>query len=423
MNVSKHGLILPDQVFPPVPWASAPKRGMELVDLRSLGFLRGVAGGANRLGTHSSADVVTTTADGTNLNDIWTDFMALLNAVNQPRQNLINFLTFPVTQNVETVAQPGQGVDFEESTEYGVPVGSRIQPTYFQLGYTFKWYDLGARFTWQYLADATAAMVDSVANASVEAYWRLLLNAVLKTAFNPSNLSATINNQNYTVYKFYNADGTVPPQYKNNTFNGSHTHYKTSGANSVLEAQDLDTMVIDDFTSHGYSQENGYTLVALVNTALSNQIRNFRSAVNAVQAVGGNYGRFDFIPAAPQPGQILPQTTQVFGQSQVSGSLGGLTVIGNYGPILIVVDDYMPTDYLLSFATGGPDALNNPIGIRQHANTNLRGLRLVKGRQPDYPLIDSYWNTGFGTGIRQRGGGIVLQLSNAGSYSPPAAYA
>jgi len=422
LEYNKRGLIIPNMVMPGLVSGKAMP-GHDLVDLRSLGILPGIAGGANRNGFHTAADVVTRAADGTDLNDIWANFMALLNAVNQPRQNIINFLTFGVSNIVETVTQPGQGVDFEEASEFGLPVGSRIQPTYFQMGYTFKWYDLGSRYTWQYLADATTAMIDSVGNAAVEAYWRLLLNQVLKCLFNPTNLTATINGNNYNVYKFYNADGTVPPAYKNNTFTGSHTHYKTSGANSVLEAQDLDTMIIDDFTSHGYSQENGYTLVVMVNTALGNQIRNFRSAVNAVQAVGGNYGRYDFVPAAPQPGQILPQTTQVFGQSQVPGTLGGLTVIGNYGPLLIVVDDYMPTDYLASFATGGPDNLQNPIGLRQHANTNLRGLRLVKGRNPDYPLIDSYWVTGFGTGVRQRGGAIIMQLSSSGTYTVPTIYA
>ena len=422
LQLNKRGLVVPDMVFPGLHSRTAMP-GHELVDLRSLGMLPGIAGGANRLGFHTNADVVTRTADGTDLNEVWNNFMALLNAVNQPRQNIINFLTFNVSSPTDMVTQPGQGVDFEEASEFGVPVGSRIQPTYFQLGYGFKWYDLGSRYTWQYLADATEAMVNSVGNAAVEAYWRLLLNQVLKTLFNPTNLTATINGNNYNVYKFYNADGTVPPAYKNNTFTGSHTHYKTSGGNSILEAQDLDTMVIDDFTSHGYSQENGYNLVVMVNTALGNQIRNFRSAVNAVQAVGGNYGRYDFIPASPQPGQILPQTTQVFGASQVPGKIGGLTVIGNYGPLLVVVDDYMPTDYLASFATGGTDNLNNPIGLRQHADSNLRGLRLVKGRNPDYPLIDSYWVSGFGTGVRQRGGAIIMQLTTSGTYTVPTIYA
>ena len=52
--------------------------------------------------------------------------MALLNAVNQPRQNIINFLTFGVSSPTDMVTQPGQGVDFEEASEFGVPVASRI---------------------------------------------------------------------------------------------------------------------------------------------------------------------------------------------------------------------------------------------------------------------------------------------------------
>lgn len=406
----------------PAHLASQPKRGMELVDLRSLGIIPAGIGAANRLGTHVAADIVTQTADGTDLNVVWRDFMALLDAVNGQRQALINFLTFSVTQPTELVTQPGQGVDFEEATEFGEPVGSRIQPAYFNLGYTFKWYDLAARYTWQYLADATDAMVNSVANASVEAYYRKLLTEVLRTVFNPTNLTANIRGNAYNVFKFYNADGTIPPQYKNNVFDGTHTHYKNSGTNSVLEAQDLDTMIIDDFASHGYDQLGGYRLVVMANSVIGNQIRNFRSAVNTAQAVGGNYGRYDFIPAQGQPGQIIPATTQVIGASQVANTLNGLNVIGSYGPLIIVQDDWLPTTHLFAFATGGEDNLNNPIGLREHANASLRGLRIVKGRNADYPLIDSFWAAGFGTGVRQRGGGIVMALT-AAAYAPPAIYA
>lgn len=289
------------------------------------------------------------------------------------------------------------------------------------MGYTFKWYDLAARYTWQYLADATQQMVDSVANAAVEAYWRLLLTQVMKTAFNPTNLTASIRGNNYNVYKFYNADGVVPPTYKSNTFTGSHTHYKTTGS-SALEATDLDSMVIDDFASHGYTDQDGYRLVALVNTTVGNVIRNFRSAANTNQSVAGNYGRFDFIPAQGQPGQLIGTNQQLVGQTQVAPTLNGLAVIGTYGPLVIVQDDWMPTTHVLTFATGGSASLNNPVGIREHANTSLRGLRLAKGRNSDYPLIDSFWTAGFGTGIRHRGGGIVLEITADATYDPPAAY-
>lgn len=398
------------------PKAATPKRGMDLVDLVSLGILPGVRGGATRHGTHVAADVVTQTADGRDLNAIWTDFMALLNQVNQQRQSLVSFLSFPVTEPTELVAQPGDGVDFEEASEFGQPVGARIAPSYFTFGYTFKWYDLAARYTWQYLADATAQMVDSVANAAVEAYYRLLMNQVLRTVFNSTNLTANINQQAYNVYKFYNADGTVPPTYKTNTFNGTHTHYKTTGG-AALTADDLDLLVIDDLASHGYDMENGYRLVTMVHSTVGNVIRGFRSVAN------GGAGRYDFIPAQGQPGQVMDLTTQVVGANRVASTLDGLTVIGSYGPLTIVQEDYMPATHVLSFATGGRDNLLNPVGIREHRQANLRGLRLVKGRNPDYPLIDSFWAVGFGTGIRHRGGGVVLEITADATYDPPAVYA
>lgn len=419
--MSKKTLWTPDRVLRG-PVSRTAKRGMELVDLRSLGILQAVMGGAPRHGTHVAQDAVTQTADGTDLNVVWRDFQDLINAVNGQRQALIRFLTFPVTRPVEQVVQPGDGVDFEEATEFGEPVGGRIEPSYFNMGYGFKWYDLAARYTWQYLADATADMVNSVANVAVEAYYRKLLTQVFRTVFNPTNLSATINGNAYSVYKFYNADGVVPPTYKNNTFAGNHTHYKTTGS-AALEAQDLDTMVIDDLASHGYSQENGYRLVAMVHSTVGNVIRNFRNAVSANQAVGGNYGRFDFVPAQGQPGQLINVTQQLVGASQVAPTLEGLNVIGTYGPLLVVADDWLPTTHVFSFATGGSENLNNPVGLREHAQTNLRGLRLVKGRNPDYPLIDSFWACGFGTGVRHRGGGIVLEITADASYDPPAAFA
>ena len=58
------------------------------------------------------------------------------------------------------------------------------------------------------------------------------------------------------------------------------------------------------------------------------------------------------------------------------------------------------------------------VGLREHVNTSLRGLRLVKGPNPDYPLIDSFYQRGFGTGVRQRGGAVVMKIT-AGSYSAP----
>jgi hypothetical protein len=402
-----------DTILPAGAASRRPARGMESIDLRSLGILPGVAGGAPVHGIQQVSDVLTQLADGTPLNNVWDDFMALLNVTNSSRQAIINFLSFNVTNETETVAQPGDGVDFEDMTELGVPVASRVQPTYFQLGYSFKWYDLGSRFSWQFLADATQAQVDSVANAAVESYWRKLMVELMKTLFNNVNTTATIRGNSYNVYRFYNADGTVPPAYKTNTFTGSHTHYVGSGATTV-NSGDLDE-IIDDFASHGYTTILGYTLALLVNRIEGDIIRGFRTAAN------GGTARYDFLQASNQPGQIINRAQEVLGQGPPATSLRGLAVIGSYGPLIIVQDDWFPSGYIVGVATGGENSLNNPLGIRQHRQQALQGLRLVRGRQPDYPLIDSYWATGFGFGARQRGGAYVMKMT-AGSYAAPAIY-
>ena len=408
-----------DQVWPMSPLhAGPPVKGMERINFSEIGFLMGIAGGAapqTNSGYHAVSDVVTTTADGRDLNSVWADMLEMLNAVNGSRQALIRFLTFSVTDPNELVPQAGTGVDFEEASEYGEPVGQRVGPTYFNMGYTFKWYDLAGRYTWQYLADATQTMIDSVGNAAVEAYWRKQLFEVLKTVFNANNLTATINNQSVNVFKFYNNDGTVPPTYKTNTFLSTHQHYRTTGA-ATLVAGDLDEM-IDDFVSHGYSQETGYQMVLMVHTTQGNVVRTFRSVAN------GGTGAYDFLPSLGKPGQIMNTTQQIVGQAQVANTLEGLNVIGNYGPLLVVQDDWLPTTHIFGFTTGGAESLSNPVGIREHRQTALRGLRLVKGRQPDYPLIDSFWAFGFGTGVRHRGAGMVMEVTADASYDPPAIYA
>ena len=78
---------------------------------------------------------------------------------------------------------------------------------------------------------------------------------------------------------------------------------------------------------------------------------------------------------------------------------------------------------MFGFATGGELNIGNPVGIRQHENSSLQGLRLVKGRDNDYPLIDSFYLHGMGTGVRHRGAGVVMEIGNGGTYSVPSEYA
>jgi hypothetical protein len=235
---------------------------------------------------------------------------------------------------------------------------------------------------------------------------------------NTNRLATIINGTAYNVYTFYNNDGTVPPAYGANTFAGTHNHYVTSGA-ATITSGDLDEAQ-DDLSSHGYSASNGYAIVHLVNKQESATIRTFKSVQN------GGTARWDFIPAQGTPNFLLPAQFIVNtsnGGIQPPNTYRGMKVLGSYGDALIVENDYFVAGYVVTTATGGEENVQNPIGIREHARPELRGLRMVKSRQDDYPLQDSYWQRGFGTGVRHRGATYVMQITASGSYTIPATYA
>lgn len=383
-----------------------------------LAFRKAEFGGFQMMarGYNSSADVLTQTADGRDLNEIWNEFQQTVALQNAERQRIIDLLTFTVTNVIEDVPQFGTDGGFEEASEYGVPQSDRVTEEILSLGYGFKWYDRAVRYTWRYLSEATAAQVEAHHQSILEKDNQNVFKRVMETLFRSTNKTATIKGQNYTVYTFWNGDGTVPPAYKANTFDGTHTHFRTSGA-AVVAPGDLDE-IIDDFKAHGYGAENGTTMFVLANTTEVNTIRGFRF---------DNGARYDFIPAQGQPGLLLPASSggdlQVLGAGQAPSTFRGMNVAGSYGPLLVLEEEYVPAGYLVALVSGGPSNIQNPIGFREHSNTSLRGLKLVKGRDNDYPLIDSYYTRGFGTGVRQRGAGLVMQITANAAYAPPAAYA
>lgn len=376
-------------------------------------FLPGGADG----GFNEAADVIQQTIDGVNTNDLWAAYQQAVALRNQQRQPIVDFLTYTVTNPVEAIPQTVGTTRFERASEYGLPRSSRPGATFDWLGFDFDWFDLANRFTWEFLADATAAQVDAVAQAALEADSILLHTMVMWTLFNNVVRSATINQKPYSVYTFWNGDAVVPPTYKTNTFTAPHNHYLTTNrVSTVVVSTDLDAMW-QELNHHGYNRNEGYDLILMVNKAQGDVIRQFRSVANGGSAL------YDFIPAQGTASFLLPTTLRVAeGQTQPPSQIRGMTVIGSYGEFIVVEEDYIPALYMVAFATGGRESVQNPIGIREHANAQLRGLRLVKGRSPDYPLQESIYQRGFGTGVRFRGAGVVMQIVNSPTYTLPTAY-
>jgi hypothetical protein len=363
----------------------------------------------NEEGYNERGDLITETSDGFPLNRMWDEFQKTISLWNSQRDPLVNSLTYNVTQLIEGVRYPIEQ-EFEEASEMGVPVGIRLGPS-FRMGYDFKWWDLAVRYTWQYLIDVSADELRALNNTAMGADNRLMFTRVMRSVFNNVTRVADIDGEDVNVYPFYNGDTMVPPKWKTTVHATAHQHYITSGGATVVsgDLDDLQTLL----THHGYTNGNGYRLVLMVNPAQGDVIRGFTRTGGA---------KFDFIPNANFGGGIfLPANGGVVGAPPTT-NIPGLVTIGTYGQFSVVEEDYIPAGYMFAYATAGPNNLGNPVGIRQHEKSSLQGMRLVKGRDNDYPLVDSYYVHGLGTGIRHRGAGAVMQITAAGSYTIPADY-
>jgi hypothetical protein len=371
----------------------------------------GILGHEGQGGINDSRDVlVTQTTDGVDYNSLWAEFQQVVALRNADRNRVIDLLTFQVTTPQESVTQLSSA-DFEESTEYGEPRGMRQQPTAWNMGYGFQWYDVAQRFTWQFLAEANAAQVTAMQSAVLDGHNRKTYEKVLEALYSPENRIASIQGQPVNVYALYNGDGTVPPAYKSNVFTGTESHYMTSGANRV-EPGDLDDLH-EKMRGKGNGKENGVQLIVFVNSREGKDIRKFRI---------DNGATYDFIPAIGQAGDRVLELGQSVSGGRPPSTIKGFNVIGAYGDLLIVEDDLFVPGYVLIIGTGGTNNLANPVGIREHAQASLRGLRLIKGRDAAYPLIDSFYHFGFGTGIRQRGGAAIMKITTNAQYTAPSAF-
>lgn len=379
---------------------------MELLRLQFEGLE--LTGGDTTRGYNQEADLITETSDGFPLNQMWSEFQRTLNIWNTQRNQIVSLLTYTVTQNVEGVRYPLEQ-DFEEASEFGEPKGIRLGPS-FKMGFDHKWYDLAIRYTWKFLLDADAAQLRALNNQALEADNRLMFTRVMRRIFNSTTNVATIDGDAVNVYPFYNGDTMVPPKWKNTTHTTGHNHYLVSGG-ATVDSGDLDAME-DHLYHHGYTQNNGYTMILFVNRAQGSVIRTFRVA---------DGDKYDFIPGSGFGGGVFIPSNGGIVARPGTPNVNGLDVIGTYGPWSVVEEDYVPSGYMLGTVSGGADNIGNPVGIREHPT--LKGLRLVKGRDNDYPLMDSFYLHGMGTGIRHRGAGVVMQIKATGSYDIPAAYA
>ncbi|KXO91302.1 hypothetical protein [Tsukamurella pseudospumae] len=366
-------------------------------------------GGDQATGYSTSGDVlVNQTADGVDLASLWTQAQTAMQMWNQKRSALAALISYPTVAPGDAIPQSLGGDHFEEASEFGEPTGLRAEPNALILGYTYTDYDIASRFTWRFLRDASAEQVRSVIDRAFEADNRLTTGNILRRLFDPTQGS---NEFSTPVYGLYNGtDGMIPPPYAGQTFPPENSHYLVSG-NAALDPGDL-LDALNQVRSKGFGVDGNSQLVILCHPNEGELISTFRAGVET----NGIVSKFDFIPSASAPAYLTPEN--IVGKV-APAEFGGLPVAGSYGPSWVIESHYLPVGYVTVVATGGPNSSRNPVAFRQHANPSYQGLRMIPGRDQRYPLQDSFYARGFGTGVRYRGAACVVQVKASGAYDVP----
>lgn len=356
-----------------------------------------------------------TSIDGVNLDDYWDEVQQVLAVRNANLDRMIAEFSSRTTEFAVQVDVPAGVANFEVASEYGQPKAYRNTYSRRWRGLSFNFYDIAIRYTNMFLAEATRVDLDQLTQEALDADRRLLYNLVMKRLFNPLNETGMADNDlPVTVYGLYNGDGEVPPAYESYTFTGTHSHYVTT--QSLRASATLTPACADDLelklSEHGYSYAKGYRLIMWVNQQELNTVKTWRVA---------NGATYDYIPdpSTYNGGVYVANNMTLVGQP--AGRVE--QQVGTYGPWHVVLENQIPAGYVVALAAGGPENPGNPVMLREHRNPSYRGLQIIPGARATYPLVDSFYQRGWGTGIKYRGAGAICQVTSSATYAIPAAFA
>lgn len=368
--------------------------------------------GADR-GFNVAADILTRTADGYPLIDIYREYNDALTEWNRQRNVFAALFTSPTTDSFFQLAkEPGKGEDFEPQSEFGVPKAVRRNVDYFRMGLPLEWFDAATRYTQSFLRDASREQVDLQFRNVLELDNKLVFRKTMQALTNrtPSG-SRDVNENGVEIFDLWDGSGgEMPPSFGGKTFSGTHSHYLVSGA-ATLDSGDIEALIAT-IQEHGFGLRNsGERLIVLVHPDQADAIATWRA--NQVNT-NGAVAKYDFIPAQGAPAYLTDET--IVGDIPPA-SYNSLAIEGSYGDAWIVKDYQVPTGYVIAVATAGSGSARNPLAIREHTSVEWRGLRLVTVE--NHPLRNSYFSRGFGVGVRHRSAAAVMQIKASGSYDNP----
>jgi hypothetical protein len=103
----------------------------------------GIGTGADALVTHS--------ADGVDINEIWEDFGVATEIWNTERQQIADLISFRTMNAAEAVAQNVATPSFTQASEFGIGLSAGTPAEALLLGATYKHHTLRSSLSWQAL--------------------------------------------------------------------------------------------------------------------------------------------------------------------------------------------------------------------------------------------------------------------------------
>jgi hypothetical protein len=358
------------------------------------------------------AVLVDRTADGVDLNDIWAEVSDAAYLYNTQRSAIASLVSYRTTRPGDAVPQSVVSESMELATEFGVATGIS-DVDYLKIGFTLKDYDKALRSTWKYLRDATADQVTDRVRRLFEADNRLVNSLVLDRLFSPTPAT---NDQLLTCYGLWNGDGAKPPSHLGKSFAGDHTHYLVTHDATYLDCLEVE-LSLTHIREHGFGSTQAARFLLFINPEDVEMSGMTSWRAGTQYRTGGPLPKYDFIVSSTAPAFLTSERVQ--GEAPPP-DYGGIPCIGSYGGALVLPSYFVPKGWAAMVASGGPNSVDNPIGLREHDNPAYQGLRLIPGGQGPYPLQDAQFARAIGVGVRHRGAAVAIQITAGNSYTAPA---
>ncbi|WP_123029485.1 hypothetical protein [Mycolicibacterium stellerae] len=362
-----------------------------------------------RPGIQTKADAVKKTVDGISLNVVWEELKDVTAHYSERRSHLVSLLTHGTITAADPVPQSLTFERMDRATEFGVPKAVGTEPVLL-MGKTLWDFDKATRFSWLAARDMTFDQIRYSWSRIMEADDSEIARQTFKRIFTPTE---GVNEQGHRVFGLWNGtDSLGPLPYNGVTFPTNTSHYIPT-QNATLDSQDVED-AIDMITTKGYGLRAGSQILIVANTAQVKQISSWRAGVESRSS--GPLALYSFIPSVAAPPYLTDQ--RIVG-SVAPAEYNGLAVTGSYGRGFVIEHPEIPAGYVLVVATGGPDSVDNVLGLREHPDAAWRGLRPLPGNYNGYPLIESFAQRTFGVGTRHRSAAVCLQVTAGSTYTAP----